>query len=157
MAAITQNTNNGRSRIRFLEDQTITNQNPDAATIRKYIRVPGWAKIATFVLYQTSSAGSSESLQCIIYLPSIETAAQFAAPDDTNMVALVTGTAITGNGSITQTYTVGQGAAAGSGSATLDSHQGNPTALPPILAYDLITTDGGNDADYAFKFIVCFS
>jgi hypothetical protein len=157
MAAITQNTSGGRSRLRFLEDQTITNQTADTATIRKYVRVPGWASMATFTLYQTSSAGSGESVQVIIYQPGTENAANFLAPDDANMLALVTGTAITGNGSITQQYSVGQGAATGAGSASADASQGFSCALPPVLAYDIITTDSANDADYRFHFTVHFS
>lgn len=160
MAAITENTNQQGKAVRFLENVTITDQAAASTTVRKFVRVPSWARFATLYLFHQSAGGTAPSLNILLEVPDIKTVALLSAPDDGLLLTLgnFSFTAITGTGPYVQQIHMGPGIADdNTGSATADASYGIDANLPPLLAYAYVTAGAGVALeDYTFQLVLHF-
>ncbi len=157
MAAITENTNQIGAARRVLHNEVITNQVADTATVRRFIRVPGWAANVSFYIFFTSQAGSGETFDFDVEVPDFGTQAKLTAPDDGNIAIIKSITALTGAGPYVIEVHIGPDVeGTDAASATADSQYYSSRPLPPVLSYAYTTTDSANDADYAFDIVAVF-
>lgn len=162
MAAITLNMADHSKAIRFLESVVITNQVPNSTAVTKAVRVPQWAKYASFYIYYDSATGNTPLFDFTLGVPDFGSAANLAAPTDDNVGALGNAewngiTQLTGGGPYLIAVHVGPDYTDDdTGSATADSTYVVKATLPPVLTYTYTTDGTSDDEDYAFRIVAHF-
>lgn len=163
MAAVTKNTNQQGRTVRFLEDVTITNQTAASTAVTKAVRVPHFAKSASFYIFYDSSGGTTPTFDFVLGMPDFGDTTAFDVPTDATDIATLGNAAwngitqVTGAGPYVIDVHVGPdftdddtGAAAASCSYFVKA------VLPPWITYTYTTTDAADDADYRFRIVAVF-
>lgn len=163
MAVITRNETDGRKAVRFLESRTITNLTPSENNRRRAVKVPEFAKYASFYLFITSQGGTSPTLDMGIEVPDFSTAEKLHAPTDDNLANLADFagiTQVTGAGPYLQTIDIGPGVTGiaddATGAAAADARMAINTVLPPWLVYRTSLDGTTGDEDYTFQLVLQF-
>ncbi len=159
MADFTQVTGTGPSG-GLLETIAITDQTAASTAVSKVVRVPTWARYATFVVDLTTIGGTSPTFDFVIKGVIPTYSAGHGIVTTSNDFALGAGWDGITQKTAASTAVIYIGpdlTTDDTGSATADDGYSIAAPLPGVLKYTYTTTDSADDADYAATITVLFS
>jgi hypothetical protein len=149
MAALTQIAWNG-SQAQALETIAITNQTANSTAVTKAIKVPLWARYATFVIDNLTLGGTTPLFDFTVNAVNITAN---GTPDSDDLVLLGGWDGITQKTAATASNTtvvIGPDVTVDdTGSATASDHYAVQAPLPEWLAYTYTTDGTTDDEDYS--------
>jgi hypothetical protein len=156
MTAITQIATDNKSAL-LCETIAITNQTANSTAVTKALKVPVWAKYATFVIDNLTMAGTSPLFDFIVQAVNVTAN---GTPDSDDLILLGGWDGITQKTAASATNTtidIGPDIAADdTGSATASDRYGVNAVLPPWIAYTYTTDGTTDDEDYSGTISVYF-